>query len=180
MCVTNHYFDGIFTIFRNSPTKYLLHVANNIVDAFKLLVDYGGILVPLTFPGVFEVLFSNQIRKWSVVLGVMAIYIFMVSQAFISEWYLLGWMPVVIILAVIFLENLFRRLNLQYLFFQKYHLRQVTLIVLVIGGLGLSYNRLSSSLTIRASNPGTVELDKVTNALKKDRSISVIKSYYGY
>jgi 4-amino-4-deoxy-L-arabinose transferase-like glycosyltransferase len=158
---------GITDLVTTYPLEYVKNIAKNVFQSAKLLVTYGGVLLPFVLPAFFESVFVIEPKHWIAVFGTLALGVALVSQAFVNEWYLLGSIvPIIIITAIFVLQYLGRAME-EYPILGKYHVRQLFLALLVVGGLALTGNRLVNLFKDDRDYLLLGDVEGVTQALKE-------------
>ena len=158
---------GVTDIVTQYPVEYLHNFVQNIFQSSKLLIEYGGALAPFVLPALFESIFLLKLKHWIVLWSVLLLNVLLVSQAFVSEWFFLGWTVPITIVTVMFVLKYCDRIIGKYPILNQYHIRYLFLGFLIVVGFGLTFNRLTTFLVAEQTYPSLVEIGPVMQALKK-------------
>jgi hypothetical protein len=159
--------NGVLDILAAYPVDYLKNVIRNIFESGKLLVRYGGVLIPFVIPAILDSFLSIKTERWVILFGELALSIFLVSQAFVNYWYFMNWIVMIILLSVAFVVRYLTRWQERYPMLIEYHFRSLSLILLVVIGIVLTSLKLATYLDEGVSYLPLVDLDQVTQALKE-------------
>ena len=166
-CAGQAQLDSILSIIFAYPVRYAEHLVRNGPSVASLLIRYGGVLAPFVIPAFFESPFSLPRNAWLIVLGQLLLYVLLVSQAFVAEWFLLSWMALIVLLSVVFLLKYLVRLQEEHAALARLHFQSLVLALLIAGGLALTARSLLVYAGERESSAALADLDKVTQALKE-------------
>lgn len=166
-CSDRSNINSVLDILTAYPVDYLKNVIKNIFESGKLLVRYGGVLVLFVIPAILDSFLSIKTEHWVILLGELALSIFLVSQAFVNHWYFLNWMVLIILLSVAFVVRYLTRWQERYPILKKHHFRSLSLALLVTIGIILTSFELATYLDEGDSYFPLVDLDQVTEALKE-------------
>lgn len=162
----NQNLNGIADIVIAYPLEYVKNFVDNISQSIKLLVKYGGALAPFVLPAILASIFFMEPRQWLTIFGVLSLSVFLISQAFVNEWYLLSWIVPIIIVTVMFVFMYIDRIVEKYSTLNKYHARQLFLTLLVMAGLALTVNRLETFVIAERNYLPLGDVEVATQALK--------------
>jgi hypothetical protein len=166
----NQNLKGIADLVAAYPREYVRNFVNNVFQSIKLLIEYGGVLALFVVPAVFESIFFVEPRHWMTIFGVLASSVTLVSQAFVNEWYLLGWIAPIIVITVMFVLKYLDRIMENFPNLKKYHVSHVFLAFLVLAGLGLTLKRLVTFTLEDRDYLLLGDIERVTQALKEHDS----------
>jgi hypothetical protein len=122
-------------------------------------------------PGLFDSILYMNFKGWLITFGEMFFLIFVVSQAWVLDWYLLSLTVIVIIISTMFLFNYWSRVIEVYPIIKKYVHLNYLFVVFTIIDLGLVFFQLSGFKNEQSAY-GFTELDQITQIVReKDPNI---------
>jgi hypothetical protein len=160
-------FNSLFDVFGASPKMYLKNVFRNIYRSIIWLIRYGGVLAPFVIPGVFGSFLLFQPQYWFPLFGTLALYVILVSQAYVNDYYFLSWTVLMILISVVFFVEYTALILERYSVLANYPVKELSISLLAIAGLALISYEISRYLKERKTSISLADLDQVTHALTK-------------
>lgn len=187
-CADQSNLNSIIDIIRSYPQNYIRNIYRNLRSCFYWLMKSAGVMAPFVIPGFFQGFFSLQTQNWLILYGILTLYILVISQAYVSDYYLLSCSPIITVISIIFLLNFLSLFLEEYPKLINYHFRDIIIILLLIAGLIVIMRRIKEYL--RENQDGLyylADLKQVTQALisydpiintKVIMAIDPIRAYY--
>ena len=107
----------------------------NVFNSGILIVVTSGILAPFIIPAIFDSFLSIKFKNFLILFGGYAVFVLLVSQAFVFDQVFLSWVVIFTPLIIVFLVKYTAKSQEKYELIKKYHLGTVFVILLCIGGL---------------------------------------------
>jgi len=128
-------FDGVVDIIAAYPLLYIKNFMGNVFNSGILIVVTSGILAPFIIPAIFDSFLSIKFKNFLILFGGYAVFVLLVSQAFVFDQVFLSWVVIFTPLIIVFLVKYTAKSQEKYELIKKYHLGTVFVILLCIGGL---------------------------------------------
>jgi hypothetical protein len=166
-CYDQSNINSVLDVITTYPIDYLNNFLRNIFTGIKFMVKYGGALALFVVPAIFESIFLLRLKHWLILVGELSLWIILVSQAFVNDYFLLSPMVFISIVSVAFVLRYLVRLQEKYPALRQYHFRNLSVALLVAGAFILTAFQFSSYLDERYSYVPLADADEVTRALKE-------------
>lgn len=160
-------FNGILDIFSAMPFAYFRNFVHNVISSSKLLVMSAGVLAPLTLPAIFESFISMKPKSLLTLLGLLIVFVTLVSQAFVFDQVFLSWAVITTVLSVMFLLKFTTLCQQRYPSLERYRFLILVIIFLSTAGLALTSYRTVSYINNKSDGGQLADNDAVTRALRE-------------
>jgi len=165
-CNRQYNFESVFDILFAYPSAYLRNFFQNVVDFGVKLIKLSPNLIELAvIPGIFYSLFSIKSSYVIILFGEMILFMFLVSQAFVPDYALLPWVPLVILISITVIFASLKYVQERYPTVKKYHVESflfglliIISVVVIVGTMKFNDQNSASALA---------DLDQVTRALQQ-------------
>ncbi len=164
-------YDSISQIISSSPLSYIKNFASNVKQSIFFLITSAGVLAPFFVPGVFGALLHLRGRIVITLLPAMALFVAIVSQAFVFRDVFLPWAIVLVPVSVWWIDHymarICKRLNLSGI-----RVIRFSFIAMILLSLFFAI-RSARAYTLDTDDGGQLsDLQQVTTVLKRDDHIS--------
>jgi 4-amino-4-deoxy-L-arabinose transferase-like glycosyltransferase len=166
-CAAGSEFNSVLDVFRANPKLYVKNVLRNLPQCATRLVKATGIMAPFVVPGFFDAFLSFQSSSWFIVLGVLILFVGLVSQASAGDYFLLGWTALITLMGTAFLHKFIALVVEKYAIPSGYPIELLVVSLLLIAGLAWTAYRFRQFLEWEKTRAGLADLDQVTQALAK-------------
>jgi hypothetical protein len=160
-------FNGILDIISAMPFAYFKNFARNVIKSGMWLVVSAGVLAPFTIPAIFESCITLKPEIVLTLLGLLTLFVALVSQAFVFDQVFLSWSVVMTVLSVMFLLKFVGMCQNQYQFLARCRLVILVIVSLSVAGLALTSYRIVSYINDKNDGGELADNDLVTKAIRK-------------
>jgi 4-amino-4-deoxy-L-arabinose transferase-like glycosyltransferase len=166
-CAARLGFNSVSDVFRANPKMYARNVLRNLFQCAVRLVKATGIIAPFVIPGFLDGFLSFQPTDWFIVVGLLILYVGLVSQASAGDHFLLSWTAVMTLIGTAFLQKYIALIVQKYGIPSTYPVQSLVVLLLVVAGLAWTVYKFRQYLNWEKASAGLADLDQVTRALAK-------------
>ena len=155
-------------IFMTYPKEYIRNFVTNILNCLESITN--GSLAIFVVPAMVESFLSIKPKYLLILFGEFCWSVILVSQAYVTPWYLLSWTVVMTIITVAFVLKYFEKLQEIYPTLVKYHFSKSCVVLLLLLSFFLTCRELRAYAREKHTYSPLWESEQVTKALKQHDS----------
>ncbi|MDZ7773786.1 MAG: glycosyltransferase family 39 protein [Balneolaceae bacterium] len=159
-------FRGILDIFLAYPGAYLQNWSSNLIRSIYLIVATTGVLAPFLVPAIFRSLLTLKVRVLLFMYSSFALYLLIVTQAFIFKQVFISWIVFTTIISLMFYREFASKISKRFPAVATYRLPAVLLLILGLTSAGMTSMEISSYLADETDGGNLTYREEVTRTIR--------------
>lgn len=158
---------GLWSLVQTHPLQYFASVVGRFLHSIPMLVKNAGTLGPFLVPALFEGFVSLETRQWSVVYGLLFLYVSFASLGAVPDYGVLCWMVVTIILSLMLVIRILSGLQATYALAARSRLRGLSMALLAVIALATTDFKVRVYANAREFGGPLADVQQVARVLRE-------------